>query len=57
MSPYCPDQNSSLTQYPSAFLAFAVERGEISGLARQRIAALCRHNARSDNDAREKQSK
>ena len=32
MSPYCPDQNSSLTQQPSAFPAFAVERDEISGL-------------------------
>ena len=32
MSPYCPDQNSSLTQQPSAFPAFAVERDEIFGL-------------------------
>ena len=32
MSPYSPDQNSSLTPQPSAFPAFAVERDEISGL-------------------------
>ncbi len=32
MSTYCPDQNSSLTEHPSDFPAFAVERDEISGL-------------------------
>ena len=32
MSTYCPDQNSSLTQHPSDFPAFAVERDEIFGL-------------------------
>jgi len=34
MGPYCPSQNTSLTQDPSAFPASAVERDEISGLAR-----------------------
>ena len=33
MSTYCPDQNSSLTQHPSDFPAFAVERDEIFGLS------------------------
>ena len=33
MSTYCPDQNSSLTQQPSDFPAFAVERDERSGLS------------------------
>ena len=34
MGTYCPSQNTSLTQDPSAFPASAVERDEISGLAR-----------------------
>ena len=41
MSPYCPDQNSSLTQHPSDFPAFAVERDEIFGLTKARSAFLC----------------
>ncbi len=41
MSTYCPDQNSSLTQHPSDFPAFAVERDEIFGLTQKQELYLC----------------
>ncbi|MDH4469825.1 MAG: hypothetical protein QE493_02490 [Verrucomicrobiae bacterium] len=34
MCTYCPNQNVSLTQHPSGFPAYAVDRYEICGLTR-----------------------